>query len=651
MSISPEQLSPEVTAGYGTVFEWVDPDDTNIVLLDMNELYKSWHLSNPQAGGKFGLVSNINLGTIQTETQWITQWSKPGAVQAAVQHPPVTMTFRLTVMGSNYNEVFEKVGRLQRMCRRGGIIKFHPQGATFPLFIEVYKSPVPALFDGSDLNLTKLTEFFLKNDGVEVTLWRHPYMRGGEASLGITTLSNNDNNRGVIVTNPGNMYSPCRLRIKPKQANSKLVEVKVGRRTAVAESKLPTIRNKVTIDLTTTHAGSGTTVDTGETAAVNGQALKTSFGIDRWRKRWEVKLDGGALGILEGRWRALVTMRVGGDSVADVNGEYADGSRYKVQLKWVEGNRPVEEPAEQDNPIIDVDGRDVHQFPYFEVDMGPVQLEKGRYVTLEGWAKREEGNDALWWDHVTLIPTDEDYCIARIPDSHSKVTFYGSELTFEEGTPVIKGDHVYLNGRWDTVAVPDQPEVLPAGHHHVTVNCELRNKDAENPTHERVRLGWLQVYENGTLLDQVPLRTKKGRVNVNRTKSIKFWANGSNNYEFRVRYTFNDADTGNGDVEGRIIVKKIEHAYQRVGSSADVLVLDAINRKAVLRAGDVDETAKLSLKGGYMWLDPGDNLLIFSFGDFLPNAYDDVVDTQELTKHESNRTCDVEVIVEPRFAG
>jgi hypothetical protein len=85
----------------------------------------------------------------------------------------------------------ERLGR-EHLLRIGGVIKWQPDGATEARYIDFEPSPAPALLNGREVELLQVVRQFDTPKGVDLTIWRQPYLRSAAIDSLLNFLDNAD---------------------------------------------------------------------------------------------------------------------------------------------------------------------------------------------------------------------------------------------------------------------------------------------------------------------------------------------------------------------------------------------------------------------------------------------------------------------------
>lgn len=602
------------------LFRFVDPDDPTIVRFDMNTL------GNDFGENGIGLLGDLDLGTVQVDSAFM------GTEQTKANYDTVPqMRFRLWSNNTDLDDLLALASALNKELSRENCIEFRPEGATSSRYFDTFPSDLPNIFRGQDLALNKIVDHLIDPDGIPVVLNRQPYVRLSPLPDQVFTVGNAPGTRTLIIDNPGDLAAKMIMRITPNAG--KLSEVKMARR---SHGNLTYFQSANTFEVGPSGLFNSTAM-VSEANTSGGDVAKTTFptltGDQKppWRRRWRKVITVGNAKTIKGTHRVHFVVRT-----TDVD------STVQFQLRWANGDR---EPAAHSNKIVEFDTHGVDEQIWVEVDMGLVELKEDT-VTFEGWARRIDGAADLKWDYVALFPTDERFMRAAAPGLFTPGAYVtrwqGGELEKYTGTPYYPDDVdlVRLNAVDDAVMNPGGVHTVEYGRHRVEVHCNMRNKN-EN----EVVLGQIEVRDSGgAVVKSTKLRTRKRIHTKIRNKAVVFDADGATDYFFTVRMTADPTDA-----DARISIEKFANHIQRYATSNDAFVFDGVLNEAYLELSDGKQVDDLNLQGDQLKLAPGNNLLMFSFGDIQGSGYDEIVYDQPLPKCDVSRTCTVTISVSPRY--
>lgn len=167
----------------------VDPDDLTTILLDLAD----------STG-----VNNSSFGSVKTELKTTWQLSvptgnplffeppaSPGGFLAYSQDELVTSSLNVRLEGASTDALYQFVGELQRHLRAGCVIKWIPEGYTDIFYIDVaygYAEGLQRAQELADQNL--LDQSHIVREGIGITIYRQPYLRGPELDSDTNKLKN-----------------------------------------------------------------------------------------------------------------------------------------------------------------------------------------------------------------------------------------------------------------------------------------------------------------------------------------------------------------------------------------------------------------------------------------------------------------------------
>jgi hypothetical protein len=175
-----------------TTFQIVDPDDLSTILFDFNDSTGANNATYASSvATKFGVGYTIDLGTPERTLSQFEPAGADGGVTAFVRDGLAQTKWRQIITATSTDNLVAGVGFLQRLLRAGCVIKYVPDGGTLTKYIDVEPSTAVALLDGSEFMLYQVTSrFTTEPDGVELALWRQPYLRGAELDPTVNLLVN-----------------------------------------------------------------------------------------------------------------------------------------------------------------------------------------------------------------------------------------------------------------------------------------------------------------------------------------------------------------------------------------------------------------------------------------------------------------------------
>jgi hypothetical protein len=175
-----------------TTLRIVDPAALSTVLFDLgdptgaaNAAYGSVKTDFAVGeGGPFG------LGAPPLELVQFAPPEAPGATTPFAQERLVKSTWRQRLFAADVDSLRLGIGGLSRLLRAGGVLAWQPKGSNEVRYADFEPSPAPALLDGRPYDLHKAVNLLDTLDGVELELWRQPFLRGPLLSSATNRLTN-----------------------------------------------------------------------------------------------------------------------------------------------------------------------------------------------------------------------------------------------------------------------------------------------------------------------------------------------------------------------------------------------------------------------------------------------------------------------------
>ena len=585
-----------------TIFYFADPTDAThaTVGLDLNGL---------AAGDPTGFqILSIDWGDIDPEITWHTDGSVPGAEQ--IRNHPGPVEARITLLGdfagTDYETLRDTYRTLGGFLDSEGVLVWHPDEQAFPSYIDTYPSPIPGLFRGTEKQGLRLFEQLL-DKGYEFSVWRHPYPRRDPVTLLNGVVKSNAVGDNVATfTNPGTAPSEARLEIAVPDSSAWVTQVRAGFR-----------------------AGDSSEFQ----AQLSGYEITTSVNVENYWKRIDrQKLTPADPDAFAGTYRVVATMQLADDV-------------FHLELHHgatLDDNQPL---ANVNGEFI-LDAEEVFSYPFVEVDLGLVTYDAtSPELVLEIHAYSEGDTDMGAWGNVYLIPADEGNFIYSSPGF--RVGAFGRQI-FRDELMFITGDaeraddgDIVLYDSGDTAEVrPTSGTELAAGIHVLAFRGSCTNRERT-----KLKVGELQLYQNGSPLTTVKLQARRGRVTTYyggmRRRDIHFRVtNPSDLWRYRVEKT-TDADNT------RIRIESLRHHFIPRISDGRRFVADAGTRECRLEEADGDRIASLRATG-LPYLAPGDGALAVTIGEQAQHGYATVDDRMTLPLIQEAQEVEITLTVTPR---
>jgi hypothetical protein len=586
-----------------TVLYFADPADPThaTVGLDLNGLAD---------GDPTGFqILAIDWGDIDPEITWHSDGFVPGAEQIRNHPGPVEaqITLLADFAGTDYETLLATYRTLAQFFDSEGVLVWQPDGQTNPSYIDTYPSPIPALFRGTEKQGIRIIEQLL-DQGYTFSIWRHPYPRRDSVTLlSGTVLSNAVGDNVATFTNPGTAPSEARLEIAVPDAGAWVTQVRVGFR-----------------------AGDSTEFQ----SSLSGYAISGAIPVqDFWRRIDRQKITPADPDAFAGTYRVLATMELA-DDVYHL--ELHHGSTLDAQ-----------QPLANTNEEVVLDAEEVTNYPSVEVDLGLVTYDpRSPELVLEIHAYSEGDTDMGAWGNVYLLPADEGAFIYSSPGYRSgafgREVFRGPLLELSGSAEFSDdGDAIlYANG--------DTAEVKPvAGHSEAEgIHVLVFRGACINRDRLRFKLAELQLYKNGSLEHQMPLRAHKGRVTTyyggHRRRAIHFKVtNPADDYRFVVERVVPEEDIS------RVRIEALRHHFIPRVNDGRRFVADAGTREVRLEEDDGARIASLRATG-LPYLPPGDGALAVTIGEAATHGYAGVDDRMVLPQIQTSQEVEVTLTVTPR---
>lgn len=619
-----------------------DPsDDTHATIyIDLNGL--EWGSSTG-----WGLVHNIDLGSIDLDQQWFTQRPFPPS-RATSGVMPVTMTIPLYGHFSSYTELRAAYLKLMDILAQGGVMVWEPNPSLGELYIDYIPSDLPGLLRGQESAQFKILSLLQDPDGLPLVIERLPYLRGPVSAQAAqdTAMSNKANKRRIRVNNPGNADALGRITVSPNVADG-LVQWRCGRRSGLTEDEATEFANNMwtqsAIDMTIlSGAETANATDIEGGVAGSNNVRKTTFiNLNERRRRLRAVFSPTGAGTLSGRWRVGVLMKtsIGGGELLEPN--------FVVQLRYgyTDADTVLPVPLE---PVGLFAGK-LESEEFMMVHLGEAHFERiAHEMVFDIAAESDTASSYIIWDSLVLTPADEDYieCYQlALRSQYPQEMWTGAELDLDvahlnlpstdatddfpsKDAAEVEGQSAVL-GRGDMAGSGERPGVtdqavgtkpdsgltLPLGAHKVWAHCTLIE-----PVGDEILLGHLRArrFAGGSWSDfvKVGMWAPDGQRATDAFPSIIFnCPSESNAWQFQVVMTAGRYPQDDGEVASReIIVNNLFHSWVRETLTGEEMVVDGFLEEAYVNSGTPKEMVAPVGVTGYMTFPPGDTDLIFDFG-------------------------------------
>lgn len=299
----------------------------------------------------------------------------------------------------------------------------------------------------------------------------------------------------MLLYNPGDANALARVSLTPSSSAS-AVGYLLARRSEGLDVNLTEGINQMTSAVTSRRTAvevinatmySGTTGDTSSQADTlssgGANAARTNFtNVQSLVRRWRWTTTPTDPEALHGTWSVYAAVR----------GETAN--TFRICMHWQAANR---DPVFETGDVITYDTSDSTSSQYTPLYLGDVTFDADAgdaTLAIEGWAARDTGSGALWWDVVYLVPNDEQQTLVQVPGfrrgEQSKEVWLGSELTTQvsgaiagsgsTATAVPAGStKVVMAEQYEGVGTPPSTTttggvIWAAGRHKVSASVSLK---------------------------------------------------------------------------------------------------------------------------------------------------------------------------------
>lgn len=556
-------------------------------------------------GSGFTVVDgSLDIGDMPIEDVWL-HGAGAGGTQARAEYPETIIQCSIMHRGASLDQMVADANELGTALQRDGVIVWQPDGATTPVFIDYYRSSIPAMFRGQSRAMMKLASLLKDPEGLPLRIKRHPFNRLSDVTvISAVPLTNATGGMRVRVSNPGSAPSELKL-IVENPGSDLLTQVQVG----------------VKDDPATEFADLYSFTPSSSTA--NG-------GANQWVRNWHEVLSPTLLSSLSGTYRVFASVAI-------------DGDLYALQLRSAASD--VETCGIQSD-IIYLDGR---AYPagmgeVADIDLGLVDFdETGAALTLELWTRSD--SDYLAIGNVVLMPASSQLVTLSSPGQrvgrYNKVVWLGTEYFLVSGSIDFTENESAIitvqNDYWET---PE--EVLPAGIHTWEFVGHVRE-----PNGVRNVVGTIEIYEDGTEIEQTRLISKDGQVvtgwDGDQSKRLVHLSNGTSSYKLRVTMT---AATLTGR---KIRLHKIRRSFIPSVDNGESMVLDPLVGKAYIADTSGARMHPLEVEGPYVMVNGGESDLIFRFGaNGIKGIYTDSDAREPLVQSGTSHGATITGILSPR---
>lgn len=177
-----------------TTLQIVDETDLTTVLFDFNDPTGA---NNGPAGGvrtDLAVGGGLGLGVGQFEPVVLSPPALDGGSVVSSRYGLGTASWlqriRPPSAASTPDLLISGVGYLGHLLGQGGVIKYVPNNSAEVRYIDFEPSATPALYQGTELELLRITSQLDTPEGVQLQVLRQPFLRGAELSPSLNLVGN-----------------------------------------------------------------------------------------------------------------------------------------------------------------------------------------------------------------------------------------------------------------------------------------------------------------------------------------------------------------------------------------------------------------------------------------------------------------------------
>lgn len=640
-----------------TIFRKLDVD-LSTVRFDLN--------AYPAASTGFGVKGNISLGALDVASNLVGQQYDPAWMQPGVPRTPVFVEFRLIYAHATMDNLLTQAELLLAELDVPGPYVVQLQGQSAPVYFDGFRAELPSILrDEGNLHqfiVNKLTDPL----GLLVRIPRLPYLYLAKVTVAAQTVKNDPASgthpKYVTINVAGTMPTRANVKVAP-ETGTKLCQLRVARR---SYGSLADWRSNYFVQAESGTLTDAATLANDATASGGGnnrvQLLNNNPTVYEKRIRWAIT-PADPSGV-EGTFRVYARLFL------------TPGFTYQVGLKWSPGN--LDPPIFSADPVTLTVPSTVSASAWYMVDLGVVSLEHGLGTTfglvLELWASSPTGT-SLPADYVMLWPqgptpgvsSDQSITVSTRgwrdalgataqswvgTDGVGGATFLPPPSAFLNGDPSPSAAGAYrLNATQEAWGTPPAAGIPVATSGRNVFVVSLSAQRANQVVRWQIGQAWIfDVTAGGTIANTVvPLQFIGGVIqSFTIALEMPFDAIGGHLYQARISYT---APTQTG---ARITVFGATFGtFRSIGSGTEANVNGdygfVSGRPASFATASGIYREPLSQEGAFIDLLPGNNDLLFDYGETPPVGMEAVDPREPLAESLITRSCDVTVTYFPRI--
>jgi hypothetical protein len=595
---------------------------------------------NPNSLKTVIMGHGFNLGVPPSNAEFFESDDSPGGTLTQRRHGLTQMSFYFRPEATTSQALFSAIGTLGQYLDNPIEYRLLLQleGWSEKRYADVVFGSVPALLQGQNRGLFEVLTLLKAPQGIEVLLWRQPYLSGPPVTVGPTTVQNDPadaSGRFIEVTNAGNAPAPAALKVQG-DTGAKVQEIVVARKSAgpfastrVTDYTGLTQYSQLNADNLPT--GWDVTLATGTTSvadtdASGGNTAQTTHATNPTVMNKQIRLTRTAnLDSLRGTFDVYVRIK------------NTAAAKHVVQLRWAHS---LADPATFSETEVIHDTTDLATFAYVDVKLGRISVPKEHMlggVALEFWSRRDSGSGNLMWDFMSLVPADESLSTIYVPGGSSE-TWYGRQLVTPTnpalGAGVVSGNFLILNAANEAGGTPPVGGLAwPAGRHRVRFRGS-RQITASNPPAMSYTYRVRNVTDTTTTVTANGTTTTTGPEIFD--KYLEFDSVAAKSYQPQILF--------NSGTSSELYVDFITHSFTPAIAATEEAHSDP--EKGLLHKMDSSDNLVLPLgvEGPLpLWLAPGLNALYLHYAE-VP-----IVSGAPGGESKLTRDCAVTVTFSPRY--
>jgi hypothetical protein len=596
--------------------------------------------SNPN-GLKTTLMGHgFNLGVPPSNTEFFESEDSPGGTLSKRRHGLTQMSFFFRPEATSSDNLFAAIGKLGQYLDNPieYALLLQLEGWAEKRYADLAYGAVPALLRGGDRGLFEALTLLKDPQGIEVLLWRQPYLRGPSVTVGPTTVQNDPagaSGRFIQVTNNGNAPAPATVKVVG-DTGAKVQKILVARKSAfphanarvtdyTGTTKYGRLSPTGTVNGWTVAAYGTDTTSVADTDASGGTTAQTTHSTNPTVMAKRIRITRTAL---------LDSLRGTFDVYARIKNTAA--AKHVVQLRWAHS---LADPATFSETEVIHDTTGLPTFAYVDVRLGRISVPQGHMLgglAFEFWSRRDSGSGNLMWDFLSLVPADESVSTISVPAASYERWKANQFLTpsnpagLAAGT--FSGGFMLLDAANEAAGTPPNTGLAwPVGRHRIGIGMSKQGAGAITYTF-RVR----NITDSSNAASMTVI-TASG-VATAEEKYLEFDSVSAKSYQPQVVF-----DSGSN---GILYLDSFHHWFRSYIASGERVHSDPTPGMQLLHKMDASDNVVLPLNVDGptpVWAQPGLNALYIHYEE-VPVASSAPGGESKLT-----RNCSVTISFSPRY--